>query len=42
VLITSHPGAELRAAAGRARVPILEKPLLEDGLITWIRAAVAA
>lgn len=40
-LITSHPSPRLRAAAADARVPILEKPLLEDGLITWIRAAVS-
>ena len=40
LLITSHPSRQLRAAAAQARVSILEKPLLEDGLITWIRDAV--
>lgn len=40
-LITSNPTAQLRAAAANARVPILEKPLLEDGLITWIRGALS-
>ncbi len=40
VLITSHPTRQLKAAAALAHVPILEKPLLEDGLITWIRHAV--
>ena len=40
LLITSHPSRQLRAAAAVARVAILEKPLLEDGLIVWIRDAV--
>jgi FixJ family two-component response regulator len=41
VIITSHPSRQLRSAAAQARAPILEKPLLEDGLIDWIRGAVA-
>jgi len=39
VLITSHPNRRLRQAAQRAGAPILEKPLMEDGLIAWVRAA---
>jgi len=39
VLITSHPSRQLRLAASRAGAPILEKPLLGDGLKDWIRAA---
>ena len=38
-LITSHPRAALRAAAQRTNVPIIEKPLLGDGLMNWIRAS---
>ena len=38
VLITSHPSRQLRWSAARAGAPILEKPLLGDGLIGWIRA----
>lgn len=39
VLITSHPSRQLRWTAARAGTPILEKPLLGDGLIDWIRTA---
>ena len=39
VLITSHPSRELRWGAARAGAPVLEKPLLGDGLINWIRSA---
>jgi len=38
VLITSHPSRQLRWKAARAGTAILEKPLLGDGLISWIRA----
>ncbi len=38
-LITSHPSRRFRQAAAAAGAPILEKPLIEDGLITWVRAA---
>lgn len=39
LLITSHPGPELRRRAGRMRVPIIEKPLIDDRLIRNIRCA---
>ncbi|MCA3733107.1 MAG: response regulator [Phenylobacterium sp.] len=39
LLITSHPGPELRRRAGRMRVPIIEKPLIDDLLIRNIRWA---
>jgi FixJ family two-component response regulator len=39
VLITSHPSRQLRWTAARAGAPILEKPLLGDGLLNWIRQA---
>lgn len=38
-LITSHPHAALRSAAREAGVPIIEKPLLGDGLMSWIRSS---
>lgn len=38
-MITSHPSQRFRLDAARAGAPVLEKPLIEDGLITWIRAA---
>lgn len=41
-LITSHPRPALRAAARDARVPIIEKPLLGDGLVSWIRSSLEA
>jgi FixJ family two-component response regulator len=40
-LITTNPKPPLRAAAARAAVPILEKPLLGDALIGWLRGALA-
>lgn len=39
LLMTSHPGRDLRAAARAAGVPILEKPLLGDMLSNAIRTA---
>lgn len=39
VLITSNPTRGFLAQAEQARVEVLEKPLLGDGLINWIRAA---
>jgi FixJ family two-component response regulator len=39
VLITSHPSRQLRWTAAGAGAPILEKPLLGDGLLNWIRQA---
>jgi FixJ family two-component response regulator len=41
VLITSYPSVRLQDRAKRAGVPILEKPLLENGLIDEIRRAIA-
>lgn len=37
LLITSHPGPGLRRRASRMRVPIIEKPLMDDRLIRNIR-----
>jgi FixJ family two-component response regulator len=42
VVITSHPGPRLRSAAASAGVPILEKPLMGEGLVNSVRAALAA
>lgn len=39
ILITSHPKPDLRAAAAAAGVPIVEKPLIGDALMTSIRRA---
>lgn len=39
LLVTSHPGPGLRRRAGRLRVPIVEKPLLDDVLVRNIRKA---
>jgi hypothetical protein len=39
LLITSHPGPWLRRRAGRMKVPIIEKPLIDDLLIRNIRRA---
>lgn len=36
-MITSHPNRRFRQAAHSAGAPVLEKPLIEDGLIGWIR-----
>jgi len=41
ILITSHPGPDLRAAAQDAGVPIVEKPLIGDALVASIRRALA-
>jgi FixJ family two-component response regulator len=41
ILITSHPKPDLRAAAAAAGVPIVEKPLIGDALMTSIRRALA-
>ena len=40
ILITSHPSRELSERAARAGVPIVEKPLLGNGLSEMIRAVV--
>jgi two-component system, LuxR family, response regulator FixJ len=37
ILVTSDPSATVRERAARARVPIVEKPLLGTGLIDLIR-----
>jgi two-component system response regulator FixJ len=37
ILITSHPSVSLRERAEKADVPIMEKPLLENGLLDKIR-----
>jgi two-component system, LuxR family, response regulator FixJ len=37
ILITSHPSASLRDRAAKARVPIVEKPLLGNALLDKIR-----
>ena len=37
ILITSHPSLSLREQAQRAEVPIVEKPLLGNGLLDKIR-----
>lgn len=39
VLITTNPRANLRARAAAAGVPIIEKPLLTDALLTAVRSA---
>jgi FixJ family two-component response regulator len=39
ILITSHPQPQLRSAARAAGVPIVEKPLIGDALLTAIRVA---
>lgn len=39
LLITSHPNPALRAAAAKAGVRIVEKPLLGDALVESIRSA---
>lgn len=41
-LITSHPAQRLIDAARAAGAPIIEKPLLGDALIGWIREALSA
>jgi FixJ family two-component response regulator len=42
ILITSHPQPQLRNAAKAASVPIVEKPLIGDALLTAIRIALGA
>ena len=37
ILITSHPSTSLRDRAAKARVPIVEKPLLGNALLDKIR-----
>lgn len=39
LLITSHPNPALRAAAAKAGVRIVEKPLMGDALVESIRTA---
>ena len=41
VLITTNPRTHLRARAAAAGVPIIEKPLLTDALLTAVRSALA-
>jgi two-component system response regulator FixJ len=40
ILITSHPSRSLREQAESAEVPIVEKPLLGNGLLEKIRDAI--
>lgn len=42
ILITTNPRAAVRERAGSAGVPIIEKPLLTDALLTAVRGALAA
>jgi FixJ family two-component response regulator len=42
ILMTSHPGAGLRARCESLQVPIVEKPLLRDELMRAIRHATGA
>jgi two-component system response regulator FixJ len=41
ILIASHPSRSLREQAEKADIPIVEKPLLGNGLLDKIRDAVA-
>lgn len=41
ILITTNPRAALRNRAAAAGVPIVEKPLLTDALLTTVRKALA-
>jgi two-component system, LuxR family, response regulator FixJ len=41
ILITTHPSARLKERAAKAHVPIVEKPLLGNGLVDTIRDACA-
>lgn len=41
ILITTNPRAALRARAATAGIPIIEKPLLTDALLTAVRKALA-
>ena len=42
VMMTSNAGPRLREAAALAGVPVLEKPLLGDGIVPSVRAALAS
>lgn len=42
ILMTSHPGAILRARCDSLGIPIVEKPLLRDELSVAIRTAIGA
>jgi FixJ family two-component response regulator len=42
ILIASRPPRAVRLAAFEAGVPIVEKPLMSDGLLTTVRRALAA
>jgi two-component system, LuxR family, response regulator FixJ len=42
ILIASHPSRSLREQAGKSDIPVVEKPLLGDGLLDKIRDAVGA
>lgn len=42
ILMTSNPGANLRARCDSLRIPIVEKPLLTDELSLAIKAAIGA
>jgi two-component system, LuxR family, response regulator FixJ len=39
ILITTHPSADVRRRAAIAGATLIEKPLLNDTLFQWIRAA---
>ena len=41
ILITTHPSAATTERARKAEIPIVEKPLLENGLLEQIQAALA-
>ena len=41
VLITTNPRANLSLRAATAGVPIIEKPLLTDALLSAVRSALA-
>ncbi len=42
ILITTHPTAATAERARKAKIPIVEKPLLENGLLEQIQAALAS
>jgi hypothetical protein len=41
ILVTTNPRTALRNRAAAAGVPIIEKPLLTDALLTTVRKALA-
>jgi FixJ family two-component response regulator len=41
ILITTNPRAAVRDRAATAGIPIIEKPLLTDALLTAVRAALS-